>query len=129
MHHCRQLEETHNNKDDNAIRYKPPNTQSSSLLEASSDSRFRFGRRLRSSGQSLVEILRLLVRQLWMLRLVMDLHRLQIRRRDLAVRTLVLRVAAFLLAGPVGEPRLSSASVGQRRVGLGLELLRRVLLR
>ncbi|CAN6811386.1 unnamed protein product, partial [Brassica oleracea] len=129
MHHCRQLEETHNNKDHNAIRYKPPNTQSSSLLEASSDSRFRFGRRLRSSGQSLVEILRLLVRQLWMLRLVMDLHRLQIRRRDLAVRTLVLRVAAFLLARPVGEPRLSSASVGQRRVGLGLELLRRVLLR
>lgn len=64
-----------------------------------------------------------------MLRLVMDLHRLQIRRRDLAVRTLVLRVAAFLLARPVGEPRLSSASVGQRRVGLGLELLRRVLLR
>lgn len=76
-----------------------------------------------------MEILRLLVRQLRMLRLVMDLHRLQIRRRDLAVRTLVLRVASFLLPGPVGEPSFSSSSVGQRCVGLRLELLRRVLLR
>ena len=76
-----------------------------------------------------MEILRLLVRQLRMLRLVMDLHRLQIRRRDLAVRTLVLRVTSFLLTGPVREPRFASASVGQRCVGFRLELLRRVLLR
>ena len=60
---------------------------------------------------------------------MMDLHGLEIRSRDFAVRTLELSVITFLLSGPVGYSRFSSASVGQRSVDLGLNLLSCMLLR
>lgn len=71
----------------------------------------------------------LFVRDLRMLRIVMDLHGLEIRSRDFGVRTLELSVTTFLFPGPIGYSRLSSASVGQRSIDLGLNLLSCMLLR
>lgn len=66
---------------------------------------------------------------LGVLGIVVDLHRLDVRGGDLAVRALVFGVAAFLQAGAVGLPGLPSASVGGCRVNLQGYLFRCVLLR
>lgn len=61
-------------------------------------------------------------------RLVMNLHRFHVRRRDFAVRALIFRVPAFLHAGPVRLARLTAAAVGGGGIDLGRDLLSRVLL-
>ncbi|GAB2269870.1 hypothetical protein Dimus_004789 [Dionaea muscipula] len=61
--------------------------------------------------------------------IVVDLHRLDIGCRDLAVWAFQLGVAALLLARSIGQPRFAAAPVGGCRVDLRRDFLRRVLLR
>ncbi|KAA8538941.1 hypothetical protein F0562_025633 [Nyssa sinensis] len=66
---------------------------------------------------------------LWVLGVVMNLHRFDVGGCDLAVRALVLGVSALFNARPVGQPRLASAPIGGCGVDLRGDFLRRVLLR
>jgi len=61
-------------------------------------------------------------------RVVMNLHRFHVRRRDFAVRALVFRVPTFLHPRPVSQARLAAAAVGSGGVDLCRDLLGRVLL-
>lgn len=65
---------------------------------------------------------------LGVLGVVVDLHRLHVRRRHLAVRALQLGVSALLYARPVRLPGLSAAPIRRRRVDLQRDLLGCVLL-
>lgn len=76
-----------------------------------------------------VHELRLLKGDLGMTSVVVNLHGLQIGRGGLAVRALVLGVAALIGPGPVRLTGLAAASVRRRRVDLRGYLLGRVLLR
>ena len=71
----------------------------------------------------------LLEGDLGMASFVVNLHRFDVGSGDFAVWTLVFRVSALLEPGAIFEPGLSAAAVRGGRVDLGLDLLRRVLLR
>ncbi|GMH10358.1 hypothetical protein Nepgr_012199 [Nepenthes gracilis] len=61
--------------------------------------------------------------------IVVDLHGFDVGGGGLAKRTLQFRVAAFVDAGTVCEPRLAAAPAGGCRVYFGGDFLGRVLLR
>lgn len=85
----------------------------------------------RFGGMGSVEIgeLGLLEGDFWVASVVVNLHRLDVRCGDLAVRALVFRVTALLHTDAVGKAGFSAAAIRGGGVDFRGDLLRRVLLR
>lgn len=98
------------------------------LFVAAADTRLGLGGVTRNDGMEIVQLLRL-ERELRVTRLMVDLHRLDVRCGDFAQGALQLGMATFDLSEPVRLSSLPAASVRRRCVDLRRYLLRRVLLR
>lgn len=99
-----------------------------SLLDAASDPRFRSRGWFR--GKDAVEIADLCVIKgyLWVLGIMVNLHRLNVWCCDLTVWALKLGMSTLYLSCSISLTRLASASIRCGRVNLGLDFLSSVLL-
>ena len=79
-------------------------------------------------GSVEIDELGIVKRKLRVLSIMVDLHGLEIGSCDLAVRTLKLRMAAFLRSWPISPTSFSSSSVCSCGVNFCCDLLRCVLL-